>query len=163
MAYDAYMNLDGHPGSSTDEKHKNWIEILSFHWGVEQSGASRVGGGDQTVGKANLGDFTCVKIVDQSSPKLNLTCATGAHVKSAVVEWCQASGQKHCFMKYTMSDLVISSVRVGGAASGDSSKPTEEVSMRYAKIEWEYTPVDAAGKAQAATKGSWDLKLNKGA
>ncbi|MCC6972030.1 MAG: type VI secretion system tube protein Hcp [Phycisphaerales bacterium] len=163
MAYDAYMNLDGHPGSATDEKHKNWIEVLSFHWGVEQQGASRSTGGDQTTGKANLRDLSIVKVVDQCSPKLALTCATGAHVKSAVLEWCQATGQKHCFMKYTLTDVVISSVQLGGQSGGNDSKPTEEVSMRYAKIQWEYTPVDEKGKAQAATKGEWDLKLNKGA
>lgn len=162
MAYDAYIQLDGIPGSATDEKHKNWIEVLSFHWGVEQQGASRSTGGDQTTGKANLRDLSFVKVVDQSSPKLALICATGGHIAKGVLEWCQATGQKHCFMKYSLADIVISSVQLGGTTGGDESKPTEEVSMRYSKIEWEYTPVDKDGKAQAATKGNWDLKLNKG-
>ena len=163
MSYDAYIQLEGIPGSATDDKHKAWIEVLSFSWGVEQQGASRSVGGDQTTGKANLRDVTFVKVVDQSSPKLALMCASGGHIPKGVIDWCQATGQKHCFMKYTLSDIVISAVQVGGNTGGGDSKPTEEVSMRYAKIEWEYTPVDEKGKALAATKGNWDLKANKGA
>jgi len=27
-AYDAFLKIDGIPGESTDDKHKDWIEIL---------------------------------------------------------------------------------------------------------------------------------------
>ena len=30
MAFDAFIKLDGIPGESSDDKHKDWIEILSF-------------------------------------------------------------------------------------------------------------------------------------
>ena len=30
-AYDAFLKIDGIPGESTDDKHKDWIEILSFN------------------------------------------------------------------------------------------------------------------------------------
>ena len=29
MAFDAFLKVDGIPGESTDDKHKDWIEILS--------------------------------------------------------------------------------------------------------------------------------------
>jgi bacteriocin-like protein len=32
-AYDAFLKIDGIPGESTDDKHKDWIEILSFNHG----------------------------------------------------------------------------------------------------------------------------------
>ena len=30
-AYDAFLKIDGIAGESTDDKHKDWIEILSFN------------------------------------------------------------------------------------------------------------------------------------
>ena len=30
MAFDGFIKIDGIPGESTDDKHKDWIEILSF-------------------------------------------------------------------------------------------------------------------------------------
>jgi hypothetical protein len=34
MAFDAFLKIDGIPGESTDDKHKDWIEILSFAHGL---------------------------------------------------------------------------------------------------------------------------------
>ena len=34
MAFDAFLKIDGIPGESTDDKHKDWIEILSFDFGM---------------------------------------------------------------------------------------------------------------------------------
>jgi len=30
MAVDVFLKIDGIPGESTDDKHKEWIEILSY-------------------------------------------------------------------------------------------------------------------------------------
>ena len=161
MALEFYLKLDGIDGESTDSKHKDWIEVLSYSHAVEQEGASRSGGGQGTVGRANFSDFSVVKYIDKASPKIVLTCASGAHVKSAKMELCQSTKDKHPYMKYTLSDVVISSVKPSGQQT-NNQLPMEEVSMRFAKIEWEFTPMDAGGKAQAAQKSNWDLKTNTG-
>lgn len=36
MAFDAFLKIDGIPGESTDDKHKEWIEIASYRQGVSQ-------------------------------------------------------------------------------------------------------------------------------
>lgn len=36
MAIDVYLQIDGIKGESTDDKHKDWIECLSVHWGIVQ-------------------------------------------------------------------------------------------------------------------------------
>ncbi len=40
MAFDAFLKLDGIPGESTDDKHKDWIELLSYNWGATQMGSA---------------------------------------------------------------------------------------------------------------------------
>jgi len=161
MALEFYAKFDGIPGECTDSKHKEWIEVLSYSHGVEQEGASRSGGGESTVGRAHFSDFSIVKRLDKSSPKLALVCASGQHVTTVKMELCQATKDKHPYMKYNLFDVVIAGVRPSGQNSSDTL-PLEEVSMRYSKIEWEFTPMDGSGKAQAATKASWNLKDNTG-
>ena len=162
MAYAGFCKIEGIEGESTDEKHKNQIEILSFNHHLSQSGggaASRTGGA--TGSRVDIGDFTITKLIDKATPNLYKYCASGKHIPSVVVELCTASEEAHTYMKYTMSDVVVSSVRPGGSSNGEGTRPLEEVSFRFAKIELEYTPFDNTGKAGAAQKAGWDLSINK--
>ncbi len=47
MAFDAFLKIDGIPGESSDENHKDWIELTSFKHGLNQPAsatASSAGG-----------------------------------------------------------------------------------------------------------------------
>jgi type VI secretion system secreted protein Hcp len=162
MPFDAFLKVDGIPGESSDSKHKDQIEVLSFSWGASQAGGaqtSRTGG--HTGARADVHDFQIVKVLDKSSPNLFLYCVGGKHIPSVVLELCSAAGDKHNYMKYTLTDALITSVRPGGAESGEGERPLEEISFRFSKIELEYTPFDNKGKAQAALKSGWSLETNK--
>ena len=45
MAADYFLKIDGIKGESLDDKHKDEIDVLSFSWGVSQSGSMAFGGG----------------------------------------------------------------------------------------------------------------------
>ena len=36
MAIDVYLQIDGIKGESADDKHRDWIECSSVHWGISQ-------------------------------------------------------------------------------------------------------------------------------
>ena len=36
MAFDTFVKIEGIAGESTDDKHKDWIELLSFSHGMSQ-------------------------------------------------------------------------------------------------------------------------------
>ena len=38
MAVDMFLKIDGIPGESTDDRHKDEIDILSYAWGESQPG-----------------------------------------------------------------------------------------------------------------------------
>jgi type VI secretion system secreted protein Hcp len=66
-------------------------------------------------------------------------------------------------MEYKMSDVMVSSVRPGGASQGAENLPLEEVTFSYGKIEWTYTETDhKTGKPKGDIKSHWDLVANKG-
>ena len=87
MAFDAFLKIDGIPGESTDDKHKDWIEVLSFSHGVSQraSGSASTAGG-ATAERADFADFSIVKALDKASPKIFEASATGKHLKAVTVE-----------------------------------------------------------------------------
>ena len=164
MAFDCFLKIDTVDGESTDDKHKNWIEVLSFSHALEQptSGSVSTGGG-RGAQRCDHEDFTIVHTLDKASPKLALHCCNGMHLKEVKLELCRAAGDKTKYMEYKMADVIVSSVRPAGTAEEDAPIPLEQVSFSYGKIEWIYTETDhATGKPKGDVKAHWDLKTNKG-
>jgi type VI secretion system secreted protein Hcp len=165
MAFDAFLKIDGIPGESTDSKHAAQIEILSFSHGLSQpSAGSRSTSGAASAERCNHQDFSVVKTLDKASAKLALHCCNGKHIPSVVLELCRATGDKQPYMKYSMKDVIVSSVRPGGSAQGGEQLPLEEVSFNYGEIKWEYVETDhGTGKPKGNVAAEWSLKENKGA
>jgi type VI secretion system secreted protein Hcp len=164
MAFDTFLKISTIPGESTDDKHKDWIEILSFSHGVVQPATgSTSSGGARSAERVDHQDFSLVKTLDKASPKLALACCNGEHIPEVNVELCRATGDKAVYMKYKLTDVIVSSVSDGGSAQGGETLPLEEVSFNYAKIAWTYTETDhKTGKAKGDVETHWDLSANKG-
>ncbi len=164
MAFDCFLKIDGVPGESTDDKHSEWIELLSFSHGVSQpaSGSSSSGGG-RSAERCDHQDFSVVKTLDKTSPKLALFCCDGTHIKEVKMELCRATGDKQKYMEYVLNDVIVTSARPGGSAQGGEALPLEEVSFNYGKIGWIYTETDhKTGKPKGDVVANWDLTTNKG-
>jgi type VI secretion system secreted protein Hcp len=163
MPFDAFLKIDGIPGESTDDKHKDWVEILSFSSGVTQPhGGSASTSGGATGQRADFADFSIVKMLDKSTPKIFEACATGTHIKLITVELCRAGGDKVKYMEWKLSNSIISSYRPGGSSHGGEALPTEEVSFNYGKIELTYTQQKRAdGAGGGNISAGWDLEKNK--
>ena len=78
MAVDMFLELDGVKGESVDKAHKDKIDIMSWQWGIANSGTFHHGSGGG-AGKASFQDITITKFVDASSPDLMTFCANGKH------------------------------------------------------------------------------------
>ena len=164
MPFDAFIKIDGIPGESTDDKHKDWIEILSFSMGVSQAtaGSASTGGGASSQ-RANFADFSFVKMLDKASPKLALACADGTHIKEITLELCRAGGSdKVKYYEIKMDECIISSYRPGGSSHGGEPLPLEEIGIDYGKITWTYTQQKRAdGSPGGQVAAGWDLTKNK--
>jgi len=164
MAFDCFLKINGVPGESTDDKHSDWIELLSFSHGVSQPGSGSVSsGGARSAERCDHEDFSVVKAMDKASPKLALFCCNGTHIDQIKMELCRATGDKQKYMEYVLSDVIVASARPGGSAQGGEALPLEEVSFNYGKIEWKYTETDhKTGKPKGDVAANWDLVSNKG-
>ena len=161
MAGDCFLKIDGIPGESTDAKHKDWIEVMSYSHGVSQmAGGDRSTGGGGTEGRCSHQDFSIVKVLDKASPTLDLFCCQGKHIPKVVVELCRAAGNKEKYMEYKMEDVIISSVSIGGGGGG---LPTESVTFNYGKLTWNYITTDhKTGEPKGNVEKYWSLIENKG-
>jgi type VI secretion system secreted protein Hcp len=158
-AVDYFLKIEGIEGESNDSKHKGEIDLQSWSWGESQSGTHAQGGGGG-AGKVAMQDFHFVMSVNKASPKLALACATGEHIKKAVLIARKAGKEQQEFLKITMSDLLVSSFQTGGSGHGDIL-PTEQISLNFAKIEWEYKEQKPDGSLGGPVKAGYDLKANK--
>jgi len=162
--FDCFLEIDGIPGESTDDRHKDWIEILSYSHGISQpASGSLSSGGARSAERSDHEDFTVVKTLDIASPKLALYCCNGTHIATVTLELCRAEEDKQKYMEYKMEDVIVSSVRPSGSTQGGEDRPLEEVSFTYGKITWKYTETDPkTGKPKGDVEAYWDLVANKG-
>ena len=159
MAFDSFMKIEGIKGESMDKVHKDEIEVLSFTWGVKQTGTWGKGSGGG-AGKCELNDFSFVKRIDKSSVTLFTKCCTGDHIPQAFFTVRKAGGDKVEYLTYKFTDLMVTSVRPGGAAQGPDEIPLEEVAIGYGKCEIKYVPQNAQGTGNGPLTGGWNVLEN---
>ncbi len=156
---DFFLKIEGIDGESADAKHKGEIDLESWSWGEVQGGTFHAGGGGG-AGKVQMHDFSMVKKIDKGSPKLMLACANGEHLKKAVLTCRKAGKDQQEFLKITMTDILVSSFQTGGHGHADVV-PTDQISLNFGKIEFEYKEQKADGTLGGAVKAGWDAKANK--
>ncbi len=157
MAVDMFLKIDGIKGEATDAKHKDEIDVLSWSWGESNSGSMSTGGGGGT-GKASIQDLSVTKWLDKATPELMKVCASGKHIKNAVLVARKAGGKPMEYVKITLEDIIVSSVATGG--SGGEDRLTEHVSFNFAVIKFEYVEQKADGSPGANFPFKYDAKQN---
>ena len=140
-------------GESADAKHPKEIIALSFSQGLSVA-YSPTGG----TGKPSFSELNLLKTTDKATPLLYSYCAQGRHVPQAVLTFRNSGANPFEFYKITLTDVVITSVQTSGSAGGD--KPTESISLNFAKIEWRYVPQLADGSAGTPVVTTWNLATN---
>jgi type VI secretion system secreted protein Hcp len=90
MAIDAYLQIEGIKGESTDDKHRDWIEVSHVAWSVHQPMAESVStAGGLTNGRAELSNLSFRKLADLSSPSLQQHCAMGKNLPEQSLNSCE--------------------------------------------------------------------------
>ncbi len=169
--FDSFLNIDGVPGESTDDKHKDWIEVLSFnHEMIQPVSSTKSSAGGATSGRTQHGDFQIKKFVDKSSPKLYEAVSNGKHFGKVSIEVCRAGGSQVKFMEIKLEQVLISKVALDSTGATDNPStdesdrlPSETVHLNYGKIEWTYTQQkrsDGSGGGNVTAKH--DLTAGKG-
>lgn len=158
MASDFFARIDGIRGESQDAHHKDEIQFVAWSWGVSHGA---VAGGAGAGARPSFSDFSLTKIIDQASPKLFEACAKGQHISQAKMTVRDAGAGQQEFLIITMNDVSITDVHQ--TCSTDDGGLVESVSMRCAKVKFEYKPQKVDGSLGAGVIFNFDVKANKAA
>lgn len=158
MAVDMFLELDGIKGESTDDKHKEKIDVLAWSWGLSNSGTFHSGSGGG-AGKANFSDLSVTKWVDKATPALMAACAKGTHIKSAKLIVRKAGDRPLEYLTITLTSVLVSSLSTGG--SGGEERLTENISLNFAKVDVDYKIQDEKGAGKAGGQFTYDIQKNK--
>lgn len=157
---DAYLQIEGIKGESTDSRHANWIEVSKVIGSVHQPRASTVStAGGLTSSRASLSNIILEKLADLSSPVLRQHCAMGKTLGKAVIEFMRADGDGKpiCYERWTLANVMISTVTYDSGAGGTMK---ETVHLAYSKINWEHVKQSIRGGTEGSTLGGWDCAKN---
>ena len=138
----AFMKLGDIKGECTDTDHKDWIIIESMSSPMYRSIPQGAKDQQRTKGETTLGDVVVSRQLDKSSTKLQEACANGTFYKEVEIHLCTTvKNKQEPYLTYKLSDVIISSYSFHGNSSG-SPLPTEQITMGYTKVEWNYIVVD---------------------
>lgn len=158
MAIDMFLKIEGVEGESTDKSHKGEIDILSWSWGMSQSGTTHMGGGGGS-GKVSVQDLSLTKYVDASTHALMLGCCKGTHFDQAVFTVRKAGDAPLEYIKLTLREVIVSDLSTGG--SGSEDRLTETLKLNFAEFKFEYQTQSTKGGKQGGAKiAAWNIAEN---
>jgi len=141
-ASDMFLKLTGVKGESTDEKHKDEIDVLSWSWGTS-TGTGKTKRG--TIAPQCIQDLALTKHVDSASPQLIMLGVKGEIAKEGILTMRKA-GEKFSqeFLTLKMTDVMVTSYQTGGVA-GNESQLMDQVVLTFSSISGEYRPQNSDG------------------
>jgi len=154
MAVDMFIKFDGIDGEAQDKEHGKEIDVLAWSWGMSQSGTTHMGSGGG-AGKANFQDISITKYIDKSSTELAMRVATGKHIPTAWLCVRKAGETPLEYIKIEMTDVMITSVQLGG--SGGEDRLTENVMVNFGAFKYEYIEQKIDGSGEPAKEFGYDI------
>lgn len=160
MAVDMFINMGAKiKGESKDsvQGKAGDIDILAWSWGMSQSGSFHIGGGGG-AGKVNIQDISFTKWIDKATPAIMLHCCGGTHIDKMVLLVRKAGEKQEKYIEITLEKCIITSVSTGG--SGGEDRLTENVTVNFAKVHFEYFLQDDKGKTASGGICAWNIEEN---
>lgn len=159
MAVDYLLKITGPDikGESKEKGFEGQIQVLSWNWGLSNSGSAALGGGLGT-GKVQVHDFSFTQNMSTGTGPIGSSITLGTHHKEAILTCRKTTGagtpEKYLEIKFT--EVVISSYSTGG--QGGEGLPLESISFNFAQFELEYFEQDAKGVLKGTGKVGYNTK-----
>lgn len=155
------------PGGPLSAKFdaNNCVELVSVNQGIKQQVTTDVSNNSRTSGRPIITDFTCVKYVDHTSPKLYDFCLRAkpldAGVGNPTVIWVlrNSGDQYNIIMCFEMTLALVSEIQF---QSHPDDMPTEKFKLNFTEVGW-YHQVQGANVSNTAgfTAAAWSVAANR--
>ncbi len=158
MTLDVFLKLADINGDSTDARHRDEIQVLSWDWGGEYSKGSGGGGGGASAGKPQFRRLRFAHLIDIASPLIMLACASGRRLREANLTMRRAGASSFEFLIVKLSDVSVASVEM--AVNEEKGDLFESVTLNFEKIDLQFIPQSSAGELGTPVRFAWDLRGN---
>lgn len=151
-----YLKFDGIDGESTDDRHRDWIDVLSYQHALTSSfDLGSIGGGGGTA-RASHEPVRIVKRIDKSTPLLFSALNTGQPIPGATFEFIRP-GTEEPYLVVTLQQAYITSYEALAYADGYFE---ERIAIVYGRIEIEYWVFNLDGTRGGSVRAGWDVIAN---
>ena len=158
MATNMFIRIGEIKGESHDSRHKDEIEVVSWAWGLTSSAPASSGGG--AAGRASFRDLTFAHLIDRASPSLMLACASAQRFRDARLTVRRpGTTTPEEYLLISLADVVVTSVQSSGTEAAGSL--LEEVSLNFARVDFEYRRQMPDGSLDAGVHFKWDLQEDR--
>jgi type VI secretion system secreted protein Hcp len=160
MSVDIFLKLGTVKGESLDSVHKDEIDVLSWNWGLSQSGTMHLGTGGGG-GKVAVHDLSVTKYTDRSTPSIITACTTGTHYPTGTLTVRKAGGTKPLeYYKIELEKVLVTNYSTGGSDGED--RFTEAVTLNFEKFHVTYQQQDpTSGSALGGVvESKWNIPAN---
>jgi len=171
--FEIFLKLDGIDGESTVRGHENETVVLSYEQAIDHPAPPLGASTGAAAARPTFSGVRFRKSLDKGSIPIMFACAGATQIRTARFTF-RRTGTTLDFYKVTLDTVLVTHIaqRAGVGpqyplsfdaltAGADSVGFLDEVTLSYAKIQWEYQPVSASGAPGAVVKGGWDLVLNR--
>ena len=129
IAQDTFMLVPGIKGSSTDARHRDWIEVLSLSHSLDE-GATR----PQCT-------LHVTKFLDISGPLLWGAAVTGRSFRDIRIDVVRQGDDRQIFYQITLNNAVVTRITTSGGSGGF----LETVSLSATSVQLRFFPQRADG------------------
>jgi type VI secretion system secreted protein Hcp len=153
----------GRGRTTPDSKESSGYFIVnSFSFGVQREmkeSGEKGGTLDINIGIGELEDCEIGKSMDRASPTLAQFAISGNSLGTAIIDFVEMAGtnsklgKPFCYMRFKLDRCFVKSWKISGDAD---DRPTEDVSLYYNKIAFEYLYTEDGRVFNSAGCMEWD-------
>jgi type VI secretion system secreted protein Hcp len=158
MATETFIKIGAIKGESTDDKHKDEIEVLTWSWGVSTTLIHSGSGSGASAGRASFADLSFTHPLDRASPALIKACALGEHIPDATLAARKSGEGQRDYLIIKMTNVIVTSV--SPSDNGPAGAAVEAVSLQFSKVEYSYSGQRPDGSADSPTEFKFDIGSN---
>ena len=143
---------------------KKCVELVSVSQGIQQQVTTDISNNARTSGRPVITDFTCVKYVDATSPKLYDHCLRaklldGVGDDPTIIWVLRNSGdQLNIIMRFELRHALISEIHF---QSHPNDMSTEQFKLNFTEIGWFHQVQGAAMTNKGNTGAAWSVGNNR--
>ncbi len=156
----SFLRLGNIRGESTDSRHKDEIDILSFTQSFINNSVVALGGGGGSAGKVQCGAITVIKNIDRASPLLLRAVATGEHIRDGRLTFRNEDSENLAdYYTIDLRDVLVSELTQ--TDNPDPNRIVEKLVLNASVYIFSYKPQNKDGSLGAEVRFGFDCLRNR--